>query len=111
MENSSSPAQAKETQTYLDSAQGYAAKGNYKAAEIELRNAAREAPQDAHVHALLSQVYLKLGDLKWRPYQQIIERLEGGPAPVEREMITPRDLAAAEQLERVAGSDSAEEKP
>src|SRR5438876_6380628 len=52
------PAQAKEPQSYLDNAQGYVAKGNFKAAEIELRNAAREAPQDAHVHVLLAQVYL-----------------------------------------------------
>src|SRR5207249_8994238 len=59
-----SPAQAKEAQAYLDTAQGYVAKGNLKAAEIELRNAAREAPQDAHVHALLAQVYLRLGDVK-----------------------------------------------
>jgi len=59
-----SPAQAKEAQSYLDTAQGYLAKGNFKAAEIELRNAAREAPQDAHVHALLAQVYLNLGDFK-----------------------------------------------
>lgn len=46
-----------------------------------------------------------LGSLKWKPYRQLIERLEGGPVPVDREMITPRDLAAAEQLERVAASD------
>jgi putative PEP-CTERM system TPR-repeat lipoprotein len=59
-----SSAQAKEAQSYLDTARGYVAKGNYKAAEIELRNAAREAPQDAHVHGLLAQVYLKLGDFK-----------------------------------------------
>src|SRR5205823_6761169 len=58
------PAQAKDPQSYLDNAQGYVAKGNFKAAEIELRNAAREAPQDAHVHALLAQVYLRLGDVK-----------------------------------------------
>src|SRR5439155_3922077 len=58
------PAQAKEPQSYLDNAQGYVAKGNFRAAEIELRNAAREAPQDAHVHALLAQVYLRLGDVK-----------------------------------------------
>ena len=58
------PAQAKDPQSYLDNAQGYFAKGNFKAAEIELRNAAREAPQDAHVHALLAQVYLRLGDIK-----------------------------------------------
>lgn len=47
---------------------------------------------------------VKLGSLKWRPYRQIIERLERGPVPVEREMITPRDLAKAEQFERVAGT-------
>src|ERR1700676_3854788 len=59
-----SPAHAKDAQSYLDTAQGYVAKGNLKAAEIELRNAAREAPNDAHVHALLAQVYLRLGDFK-----------------------------------------------
>src|SRR5439155_17239016 len=58
------PARAKEPQSYLDNAQDYVAKGNFKAAEIELRNAAREASQDAHVHALLAQVYLRLGDVK-----------------------------------------------
>lgn len=47
---------------------------------------------------------VKLGDLKWRPYQQVIERLEGGPVPVDREMITPRDLALAEPLTWVAGT-------
>ena len=53
---------------------------------------------------------VKLGDLKWRPYQQIIERLEGGPVPVEREMITPRDLALAEPLQYVAGTVTAEKR-
>lgn len=47
---------------------------------------------------------VRLGDLKWRPYRQIIERLEGGPVPVEREMITPRDLALAEPLSFVTGT-------
>lgn len=59
-----------------------------------------KAYRDATGEALGKLV--KLGDLKWRPYQQIIERLEGGPVPVDREMITPRDLATAEQLERIA---------
>jgi hypothetical protein len=53
---------------------------------------------------------VKLGDLKWRPYQQVIERLEGGPVPVEREMITPRDLALAEPLQYVAGTAPAEKR-
>ncbi len=46
-----------------------------------------------------------LGELKWQPYQQIIEQLEGGPAPLDRVMITPRDLREASQLEIVAGSE------
>src|SRR5207302_4384511 len=58
------PAHAKDPQSYLDSSKAYTEKGNLKAAEIELRNAAREAPQEAHIHALLAQVYLKLGDFK-----------------------------------------------
>lgn len=42
-----------------------------------------------------------LGELKWQPYIELIERIENGPPPLDREIITPRDLAAAEQLERV----------
>jgi len=53
---------AKDAQSYVGTAQTYAEKGNLKAAEIELRNAVREAPQDAHIHALLAQVYLRLGE-------------------------------------------------
>src|SRR5699024_9839797 len=49
---------------------------------------------------------VKLGELKWQPYRTIIEHLEGGPAPLDREMITPRDLAEAEQLEFVTGYDA-----
>jgi Permuted papain-like amidase enzyme, YaeF/YiiX, C92 family len=44
---------------------------------------------------------VRLGDLDWRPYRETIEHFEGSPAPLEREMITPRDLAKAEQLEEV----------
>ncbi|MFN3168803.1 MAG: YiiX/YebB-like N1pC/P60 family cysteine hydrolase [Phycisphaeraceae bacterium] len=42
-----------------------------------------------------------LGDLNWRPYEADIKELEKGPVPLEREMITPRGLAEAEQLELV----------
>src|SRR5690348_6629337 len=38
------------------------AKGNLKAAEIELRNAIRETPQDPVLHARLADVYLQLAD-------------------------------------------------
>ncbi len=41
---------------------------------------------------------VKLSELKWQPFAKLIEEMEGGPPPLDREMITPRDLAAAEQL-------------
>jgi hypothetical protein len=44
-----------------------------------------------------------LGDLDWQEYLPLIERIEGGPVPVDRQMITPRDLARAKQLELVQG--------
>ena len=70
----------KDLQGYLESAQSYSEKGNLKAAEIELRNAVRQAPQDAHIHALLAQVYLKLGEF----------------ASAEREARSARDLKGDE---------------
>lgn len=42
-----------------------------------------------------------LKELHWRPFEQLIERIEGGPAPLDRSFITPRDLARAGQLEKV----------
>ncbi len=42
-----------------------------------------------------------LGELRWQPYIDLIEQLERAPPPLDRELITPRDLAAAEQLELV----------
>lgn len=45
---------------------------------------------------------VKLGELNWQPYRQVIEAIEGaGNLPLEREMITPRDLAAAPELQQV----------
>lgn len=45
---------------------------------------------------------VKLGDLKWEKYRKVIQEIEGTKEiPVDREMITPRDLAGAEQLELV----------
>jgi hypothetical protein len=43
----------------------------------------------------------KLGDLNWRPYRSTIERYEGGRPPLERQMITPKSLSEAVELERV----------
>jgi len=84
------PAMAADTKSYVDSARAYEEKGDFKAAEIELRNALRQAPQDAHVHALLAQVYLKL-DLF---------------SMAEREARAARDLNADESdyLQTLAGA-------
>lgn len=44
---------------------------------------------------------IRLGDLNWRPFVATIEHFEGGPAPLDREIITPQALAAAPELELV----------
>lgn len=41
----------------------------------------------------------RLDELDWRPFVTIIERIEGGPPPLEREIITPVALARATELE------------
>jgi hypothetical protein len=43
----------------------------------------------------------KLGDLKWQPYEAVIRQIENGGLPLERPMITPRDMSEAGQLELV----------
>jgi cellulose synthase operon protein C len=55
-------AYAKDTTASIKDAEQYVAKGNLKAAEIELRNAIRESPQDPVLHARLAEIYLQLGD-------------------------------------------------
>ncbi len=43
-----------------------------------------------------------LGNLDWEPYQAVIEAIEGpGNLPLDRKMITPRDLAKSKELTRV----------
>ncbi|MEZ5941680.1 MAG: YiiX/YebB-like N1pC/P60 family cysteine hydrolase [Planctomycetaceae bacterium] len=44
---------------------------------------------------------VRMGDLNWRPFEETIQYYEGGPVPLDREMITPKNLANAEQLELV----------
>ena len=55
-------AYAKDSTAYVKDAQQYVAQGNLKAAELELRNAIREAPQDPLLRARLADVYLQLGE-------------------------------------------------
>jgi hypothetical protein len=40
----------------------------------------------------LGQV-VKLGDLRWKRFRETIERIEGGPVPLERQMITPTHIS------------------
>ena len=43
----------------------------------------------------------RLGDLNWKPYQPVIEKYNGGPVVLDRQIISPVALSRAEQLERV----------
>lgn len=43
----------------------------------------------------------KRGPLKWQPYKQTIEADEEGPVPLQREIITPRGLSEAAQLDKI----------
>ena len=47
---------------------------------------------------------VKVRELDWQPHEALIRKLEGGDPPLDREMITPRDLAKAEQLTQVFAS-------
>jgi cellulose synthase operon protein C len=57
-----SAAHAKDSTAYVKEAEQYIVQGNLRAAELQLRNAIREAPQDPVLRARLAQVYLSLGD-------------------------------------------------
>jgi Tetratricopeptide repeat len=57
-----SSAVAAQSPASVKSADQYIANGNLKAAEIELRNAVRDAPQDPQLRIRLARVYLQLGD-------------------------------------------------
>src|SRR6201981_2736479 len=58
----SATAGSKETSVSVKEAEQYIAKGDLKAAEIELKNAIRQSPQDPILRARLAHVYLQLGD-------------------------------------------------
>src|SRR6266436_469306 len=57
-----STAYAKDSATYVKEADQYIAQGDLKAAEIQLRNAVRDAPHYPVPRARLAEVYLQLGD-------------------------------------------------
>ena len=43
----------------------------------------------------------KIGELNWKPHQKTIEKYNGGPMPLDRQMISPIELSKASQLQRV----------
>lgn len=50
--------------SYLEEAQAFLQKGDIKSALIQLKNAARETPDDAKIRAQLADLYLRTGDLE-----------------------------------------------
>ena len=55
-------ADANDSAPFVRDAEQYLAKGDARSAEIELRNAVRESPDDPVIRARLAQVYLQLGN-------------------------------------------------
>ncbi len=43
----------------------------------------------------------RLSDLNWQPYETVIRSITGGRLPLDRQMITPKNLAAAPQLDPI----------
>ena len=43
----------------------------------------------------------QLRELKWQPYEAVIKQIEGGTVPLDRDIITPRAVSEAPQLEKV----------
>ena len=56
-------ANAKGSSASVKDAEQYLSNGNLKAAEIELRNAVREAPSDPVIRSRLAEIYFQLGDV------------------------------------------------
>ncbi len=48
--------------------------------------------------------FVRLGDLKWQPYEQQIRSLDGGGLPLDRRMITPDAVAFSDKVETIYSS-------
>jgi putative PEP-CTERM system TPR-repeat lipoprotein len=53
---------ARDSAAFVNDAEQYIAAGNLRAAEIELKNAVRQSPQDPVIRARLAEIYLRLGN-------------------------------------------------
>jgi hypothetical protein len=45
--------------------------------------------------------FVRLGDMKWQPYEKIIREIADGKLPVERKMITPESLVLSDRVDVV----------
>lgn len=43
----------------------------------------------------------RLGEMNWKPFKSTIEHFEKGPAPLDRQIITPVALAESEHFDKV----------
>jgi putative PEP-CTERM system TPR-repeat lipoprotein len=73
-----SAAYAKDSTASVKEAEQYIVQGNLKAAEIELRDAIREAPQDPVLRARLAEVYLREGDAQSAEREARAARVRNG---------------------------------
>ena len=71
-------APAGEPAALVKDADQYFAGGNLKAAEIELKNAVRQSPQDPIIRARLAEIYLQLGDAAAAESEARAARERGG---------------------------------
>lgn len=59
-----------------------------------------KAYRDASAGQTVGQL-VRFGDLRWQPFEKTITQIEKGPVPLDRQMITPKDLAAASELQLI----------
>jgi cellulose synthase operon protein C len=76
--NICSTGQADESAALVKDTEQYIAKGNLKAAGIELKKAIQESPQDPTIRVRLAQVYLELGDAAAAESEARAARERGG---------------------------------
>ena len=71
-------ASAQDAQSYLAEAQKLMAAGDLRGAEVQLRNAVRDDPDDPAIHVQLAQLYLKLANLPAAEAEARSARGKGG---------------------------------
>ncbi len=74
---------------FLETGKAYFEKGEYKNAEIELRNALQIDPRFVEAHRYLAETYMKLGDAKGAFQEYVrLEQLEVDDPEIQRKLAT-----------------------